>query len=337
MPSPPITSQSGAEATSCQSILDLFFGAGNATADNFNASGTCVLAGPPGTGYCPVAVATSTPTPFPTPMNPYKLVMNDPMTDPPNKAWAAEAIRRLRVANFCGFDRCKEIMARLDTLPVIPATVTPLPNTPTITTTPTVTNTPTSIPTLTPHNAYAIIYPQDGDTLAAHNPDDGLQIDCTVGFSCTGTDLSFPQFNVLKLSLWTPSVTATRTITATPTATAVFTDTATYTPTATITQTPTSTPASWNITTQLFTSSGTAGNQVVILCDATSGNVTITLPAAAGVTGRSYYIKKIDSSGNKCIVDGNASETIDGQTTQDLTFQYTAIQVVCDGTKWHIL
>ncbi|MBN4066007.1 hypothetical protein JYT51_01585 [Candidatus Amoebophilus asiaticus] len=52
-----------------------------------------------------------------------------------------------------------------------------------------------------------------------------------------------------------------------------------------------------------------------ILGDASSGNITITLPASSGITGRIYVIKKTDSSGNTVTLDGNASETIDGSTT----------------------
>lgn len=41
-----------------------------------------------------------------------------------------------------------------------------------------------------------------------------------------------------------------------------------------------------------------------ILCDATSGNITITMPAAAGRTGRLYTVKKIDTSANWVIITG---------------------------------
>jgi len=73
----------------------------------------------------------------------------------------------------------------------------------------------------------------------------------------------------------------------------------------------------------------------VILADATSGDITITLPSAS--TGLHYYIKKIDSSSNKVIVDGDGSETIDGSTTQDIISQYDTIEIVSDGTGWYII
>jgi hypothetical protein len=75
----------------------------------------------------------------------------------------------------------------------------------------------------------------------------------------------------------------------------------------------------------------------VILCDASGGAFTITLPAAGGVTGIIYHIKKIDSSANAVTIDGNSAETIDGDLTIDLALQYESVMIVCDGSNWHIL
>lgn len=73
-----------------------------------------------------------------------------------------------------------------------------------------------------------------------------------------------------------------------------------------------------------------------LLCDATSNAITITLPASSGATGRIYNIKKIDASVNAVTVDGNASETIDGATTQVLSTQWQNLQIQCNGTNWFI-
>jgi len=75
----------------------------------------------------------------------------------------------------------------------------------------------------------------------------------------------------------------------------------------------------------------------VLLVDATSGALTITLPAVSGSGERQYVIKKIDSSGNAVTVDGNASETIDGATTSVLSSQYDTVRVGCDGSAWWTL
>lgn len=75
----------------------------------------------------------------------------------------------------------------------------------------------------------------------------------------------------------------------------------------------------------------------VVLCNATGGAFTVTLPAAVDNPGRRYYIKKIDSSANAVTIDGNAAETIDEATTQILRDQYATLAIVSDGSEWWIL
>jgi hypothetical protein len=75
----------------------------------------------------------------------------------------------------------------------------------------------------------------------------------------------------------------------------------------------------------------------VILCDASGGAFTITLPAASGAAGVIYHIKKTDSSGNLVTIDANASEAIDGDLTPDLTVQYESLMIACDGSNWHVI
>jgi hypothetical protein len=79
-------------------------------------------------------------------------------------------------------------------------------------------------------------------------------------------------------------------------------------------------------------------NDHTILCDNTSGGITITLPAVAGVAGRIYVIKKISVAGNNVTVAGNSGvETIDGSPTNVITTQYSSIMIQSDGTSWYIL
>lgn len=73
------------------------------------------------------------------------------------------------------------------------------------------------------------------------------------------------------------------------------------------------------------------------LVDASGAERTITLPAAAGASGRVYVVKKIDSSANKVLLDGDGAETVDGAVTQELLLQYEALMVQSDGTEWWIL
>lgn len=74
-----------------------------------------------------------------------------------------------------------------------------------------------------------------------------------------------------------------------------------------------------------------------VLCDTSGGAFTLTLPAAALSTGKKLIIKKVSSDVNDLTIDGNASETIDGATTTSLNGQYSFIEIICDGSNWHVI
>jgi hypothetical protein len=74
-----------------------------------------------------------------------------------------------------------------------------------------------------------------------------------------------------------------------------------------------------------------------ILADATGGAFTITLPAASGLAGKIYTIKRINSGGNDVTIDANASETIDGDATKVLNAHWKYLQIQCDGSNWFII
>ena len=88
---------------------------------------------------------------------------------------------------------------------------------------------------------------------------------------------------------------------------------------------------------ETVTSSGSVdGTKDLILVNATSGAVTLALPAVASHTGRVIKIKKI-AGANNVILDGNSTETIDGQTTQTITDIYQSLSIVSTGTEWSIV
>lgn len=72
----------------------------------------------------------------------------------------------------------------------------------------------------------------------------------------------------------------------------------------------------------------------VVLVDATSGGITITLPTAVGVKGQRHTIKKIDSSVNAITIATTSSQTIDGATKAMLLAQYDAIEIISDNANW---
>lgn len=75
----------------------------------------------------------------------------------------------------------------------------------------------------------------------------------------------------------------------------------------------------------------------VLLGDATAGPVTVTLPSAASLEGRTLIIKKIDSTLDTVTIAANGGETIDGEATQVIYTQYTSKTIVSDGTEWWII
>ena len=89
-----------------------------------------------------------------------------------------------------------------------------------------------------------------------------------------------------------------------------------------------------------ITTNTTLDNQnLVVLVDASSGAVTVTLPqvTSQNLMGQEYQIKKIDSSANAVTVDASTTETIDGELTQVLRDQWAALRIVADTTGWSIL
>lgn len=70
-----------------------------------------------------------------------------------------------------------------------------------------------------------------------------------------------------------------------------------------------------------------------VLVDASGGNVTIFLPAAATDT-KKYNIKKIDPTDNLVIIQPQVSETLDGAAFFEINFQYDSYTVINDGSNW---
>ena len=75
----------------------------------------------------------------------------------------------------------------------------------------------------------------------------------------------------------------------------------------------------------------------VLLCNASSGAFTITLPTAVGALGRTYTVKKTDSSTSAVTIATTSSQTIDGATTRAISLQYGYIEVTSDGSNWQVV
>jgi hypothetical protein len=73
-----------------------------------------------------------------------------------------------------------------------------------------------------------------------------------------------------------------------------------------------------------------------VLVDCTAGAKTYTLPTAVGRLGKTFYLKKTDSSVNSAIFNTVSSQTIDGALTFSIGHQFRVIGVTSDGSNWHI-
>ena len=96
--------------------------------------------------------------------------------------------------------------------------------------------------------------------------------------------------------------------------------------------------ASIDYTTTTITANATLSDisgLVTVLCDCTSGNITISLPTAVG-NQAAFNIKKIDSSSNTVTIDPDSSETIDGAATVTIYDDDDFVQVQSDNSNWVI-
>jgi hypothetical protein len=75
----------------------------------------------------------------------------------------------------------------------------------------------------------------------------------------------------------------------------------------------------------------------VLLVDATAAPVTVTLPTAVGIEGRTYEVKRVSSNANTVTLVGDGSETIDESTEQIYTLPYVSLTVYSDGGNWWII
>lgn len=75
--------------------------------------------------------------------------------------------------------------------------------------------------------------------------------------------------------------------------------------------------------------------QKVISVDASGASRTLTLPSAASAgNGFSVFVYKSDTSSNTVILDGNASETINGATTYKIRGPRNGGFLICNGSNW---
>ena len=75
----------------------------------------------------------------------------------------------------------------------------------------------------------------------------------------------------------------------------------------------------------------------LLLCDCSSGAITVDLLTAVGKAGRVLTIKKTDTSANVVTVDPAGAQTIEGETTGEITLSGESWTLVSDGTNWRLV
>lgn len=73
----------------------------------------------------------------------------------------------------------------------------------------------------------------------------------------------------------------------------------------------------------------------VVLCNNTSGSITISLPPAADSNGMTFIIKKIGTQ--NVVIDPFSTELIDGAGNVTITTAYDSRHVICNGVSWYII
>lgn len=90
-----------------------------------------------------------------------------------------------------------------------------------------------------------------------------------------------------------------------------------------------------NVVTKTTTATLMTTGEEIVLADASGGSFTITLPTAVGNSGLVYRIVKIAGNELQIVtIDGDGSETIDGNATQQLISTTDSIIIVSNGTAW---
>ena len=78
-------------------------------------------------------------------------------------------------------------------------------------------------------------------------------------------------------------------------------------------------------------------SDTVILADATSGNITVTLKPANEMTQKRIVILKTDASANTVTIDADGSETINGALTNVLSTKYAKVELTAYNGAWYVI
>ena len=89
------------------------------------------------------------------------------------------------------------------------------------------------------------------------------------------------------------------------------------------------------ITTKIANYTVTTSDYIILL-DGTSNTVTATLPTAVGNSGKTFYLKCINST-YQCDIATNVAEEIDGDSSNFVLNLHEVIKIVSDSSNWWII
>jgi len=78
-----------------------------------------------------------------------------------------------------------------------------------------------------------------------------------------------------------------------------------------------------------------AHDLVLVSCGATTA--VVNLVPALRWQDKTIRIKKIDSGAGPVVIVPNGSELVDGSSSKTISLQYHCLQLVSDGSNWHIV
>lgn len=91
-----------------------------------------------------------------------------------------------------------------------------------------------------------------------------------------------------------------------------------------------------HIPTTITSSYTVALSDHAIFADASSGSLTVTVPAASASTGSEFHVKKIDSTGNIVTLEMTGTDTLDDVSSVNISDQYESYLMKSNGSNWYV-
>jgi len=71
--------------------------------------------------------------------------------------------------------------------------------------------------------------------------------------------------------------------------------------------------------------------------DATTSDVTLTLPAASASYRKSWIVIKVDNTSHQITIATQGLDLLNGETSFSFNFPFDSVMIVCDGAAFYIV